>query len=83
MMPKAQKKKGPKWYGVRRGRQPGIYETWSEAEKQVGPTFLLESWPAADPLQVVGFPGALHASFKTYDEARVSCWPLLKLAALQ
>lgn len=42
MMPKAQKKKkGPKWYGVRRGRQPGIYETWSEAEKQVRRTFLL------------------------------------------
>jgi viroplasmin and RNaseH domain-containing protein len=35
-MPKAEKsKKGTKFYAVKRGRVPGIYETWAEAEAQV------------------------------------------------
>lgn len=33
-MPKA-KSKLPKWYSVKVGRRPGVYETWPEAEKQV------------------------------------------------
>ncbi|KAK4687337.1 ATP-dependent DNA helicase PIF1, partial [Tremellales sp. Uapishka_1] len=35
-MPKANKsKKGPRFWAVKIGRQPGVYETWPEAEAQV------------------------------------------------
>jgi viroplasmin and RNaseH domain-containing protein len=35
MPPSRKKRKVPKWYAVRRGRQPGVYETWEETERQV------------------------------------------------
>jgi hypothetical protein len=38
-MPKApkSKKKGNKFYAVRVGRTPGVYQTWDECEMQVRP----------------------------------------------
>ena len=47
-----------KFYAVKVGKKPGIYDTWSETEEQVK-----------------GFPGAMHKSFSTEDEAirYISC----------
>ena len=42
-----------KYYAVKVGRVPGVYDTWDLCKKQVD-----------------GFPGAIHKSFKTKDEAR-------------
>ena len=47
-MPKVATKKRQKWYAVRIGRQPGVYETWAEAEAQVSliayVTSVIMSW---------------------------------------
>lgn len=29
------KKQGPRYYAVVRGRKPGVYHTWDDAERQV------------------------------------------------
>ena len=43
-------KKGRKWYAVRVGRQPGVYETWTEAEAQVR-SYISDHEAAGDNLQ--------------------------------
>ena len=48
-MPKADKmaRKGQKYYAVRVGRTPGVYDTWEETEKQVCPR--CPSSPESEP----------------------------------
>ena len=47
-------KNSPKFYAVKVGKTPGIYETWAEANEQID-----------------GFPGALHKSFTSKEDAEL------------
>jgi viroplasmin and RNaseH domain-containing protein len=69
-MPKApkSKKKGNKFYAVRVGRTPGVYQSWDECEMQV--RYQLSGVYSTD-VQVKQYPGAVHKAFKTEDEATV------------
>ncbi len=67
-MPKVEKAR--KWYAVRIGRQPGVYDTWEEAERQV--SRLRKILHSVEVAQINGFPGAIHRWFPNYHAATVS-----------
>lgn len=69
----ASKRKRVKFYAVRSGRVPGVYEKWEDAEAQVCAASLIarEMVPRLT-MQVIGFPGSLHKAFETFEEAAVS-----------
>lgn len=62
----AMTRRGNKFYAVRIGRIPGVYQTWEAANRQVRIT----SGYAAEA-KVEGFPGARHKSFASAREAYV------------
>ena len=59
-----------KFYAVKAGREPGVYDTWSEAEDQVSragqPPISTEFCSKVD-----GFRGAYYQTFQTRQEAEV------------
>lgn len=76
-MPKTprSKKNTSKFYAVKYGRKPGVYDNWKDAEAQVSPPRRLYFEQSALISQVSGFPGAQHHSFGNLEDANVAQSP--------
>lgn len=67
------KAKRHRFYAVRVGRVPGVYDTWEETERQVREGHTRQTVEGNILMsQVSSFPRAIHKSFPTRAEAEVS-----------
>lgn len=63
------KTKGPGYYAVKKGRELGVYSTWSVVKSVCQQKADAESTRGQCERNVSGFPGAVHQKFSTREQA--------------